>query len=114
MPSQRQRTSLILPGGHPTALRLQELLSHCLDLHKDSQRRIIELESRLRQYGLKAEYQGPIIDDLDELVSVADAHADIACTKVRPAACDHCIALQHLCWTAPLLVADNGQTVPKM
>ncbi len=61
----------------------QELLSHCLALHKDSQRRIVELEDRLRQYGYKAEYSGPVTEDpldlLDPHAGTADAHANVAC-----------------------------------
>ena len=67
----------------------QELLSHCLALHKDSQRKIVELEGRLRQYGYKAAYSGPVIEDplglSDSQPGTADAHANVACcmTEVR-------------------------------
>lgn len=68
---------------------MQELLSHCLALHKDSQRKIVELEDRLRQYGYKAAYRGPVVEDpqgpLDSQPGTADAHANVACclTEVR-------------------------------
>jgi hypothetical protein len=71
-------------GAHVAGACTQELLSHCLELHKDSQQRIMDLDRRLRQYGLKVKYQGPIVEDLNEIVNAADAHANIACTEVPP------------------------------
>ncbi|BDA50649.1 probable pentatricopeptide repeat-containing protein At3g61520, mitochondrial at N-terminal half [Coccomyxa sp. Obi] len=66
------------------AVSLEEVLSHCLALHKDSQRRIVELEGRLRQYGYKAEYCGRVVEEplaiLDSQPEVADAHANVACS----------------------------------
>lgn len=61
---------------------MQELLSQCLEQYKDTQRRIEELQTRLRQYGYKGDYQGPILEDINEILNVADAHANVACTEV--------------------------------
>lgn len=50
----------------------------------------MELDERLRQYGYKAEYSGPTVDDcLDSQPGVADAHANVACcmTDVRVLLC---------------------------
>ncbi len=78
-----RRTVRISHQAHPRVHCVQEVLSHCLALHKDSQRRILELEGRLRQYGYKAEYSGRVVEDplalLDSQPEVPDAHANVTC-----------------------------------
>ena len=69
----------------------QEVLGNCLALYKDNQRRIVELDERLRQYGYQAEYSGPVVEDpLSHLgcqPGTADAHANVACSMVKLRSC---------------------------
>lgn len=61
----------------------------------------MELDMRLRQYGLKAEYQGPIIEDIDDLATLADAHANVACSQVWPFNHPHMSAYNYLLRLVP-------------